>query len=47
MYIPGNELHRRDGSDGDAGCVVVGTSLGALPETAWRNPLVVPQVTDG
>lgn len=29
-----------------AGCVVVSTSLGALPETAWRNPLVVPQ-TDG
>lgn len=26
-----------------AGCVVVGTSLGALPETAWRNPLIVPQ----
>jgi glycosyltransferase involved in cell wall biosynthesis len=25
-----------------AGCVVVGTSLGALPETAWRNPLVYP-----
>jgi glycosyltransferase involved in cell wall biosynthesis len=23
-----------------AGCVVVGTALGALPETAWRNPLV-------
>ena len=23
-----------------SGCVVVGTSLGALPETAWRNPLV-------
>jgi glycosyltransferase involved in cell wall biosynthesis len=22
-----------------SGCVVVGTSLGALPETAWRNPL--------
>ena len=26
-----------------AGCVVVSTSLGALPETAWRNPLIVPQ----
>jgi len=24
-----------------AGCVVVGTSLGALPETAWRNPLAL------
>ncbi|HEX4141501.1 MAG TPA: glycosyltransferase family 4 protein [Candidatus Methylacidiphilales bacterium] len=24
-----------------SGCVVVGTSLGALPETAWRNPLVL------
>ena len=23
-----------------SGCVVVGTQLGALPETAWRNPLV-------
>ncbi len=23
-----------------AGCVVVGTALGALPETAWQNPLV-------
>lgn len=22
-----------------SGCVVVGTSIGALPETAWRNPL--------
>jgi len=23
-----------------AGCVVAGTDLGALPETAWHNPLV-------
>jgi len=23
-----------------SGCVVVGTELGALPETAWRNPLL-------
>jgi glycosyltransferase involved in cell wall biosynthesis len=28
-----------------AGCVVVGTALGALPETAWQNPLV--PITDG
>lgn len=26
-----------------AGCAVVGTELGALPETAWRNPLVALQ----
>ncbi|MDE1170688.1 MAG: glycosyltransferase family 4 protein [Verrucomicrobium sp.] len=25
-----------------AGCAVVATHLGALPETAWRNPLVFP-----
>jgi glycosyltransferase involved in cell wall biosynthesis len=28
-----------------AGCVVVGTTLGALPETAWQNPLV--PIADG
>ncbi len=28
-----------------AGCAVVSTALGVLPETAWRNPLVAP--TDG
>jgi len=25
-----------------AGCVVAGTALGALPETAWLNPLIPP-----
>ena len=28
-----------------AGCVVVGTALGALPETAWQNPLM--PIADG
>jgi glycosyltransferase involved in cell wall biosynthesis len=28
-----------------AGCVVVSTALGALPETAWQNPLVL--IADG
>ena len=26
-----------------SGCVVVGSTLGALPETAWRNPLIEMQ----
>lgn len=30
-----------------AGAVVVSSSLGALPETAWRNPLVQPGVNWG